>query len=497
MPEMLTKYDAEFGLPFQAHVLAVAARTPSFVMRYRNVLDASYFNDPTHAEVMNVLLHHVDTYRAIPTRVTLEDLLASEVSEKNIEKAKKLVTTIYKSDISDAEAVMDRVVEFGKTQAMCLAVLESASEMEKGRRDKVRGLIDRAALVGEDLLSRGINYRETMVSRLSTDDTVETLDMVTTGLVHLDMLLGGGLGRGELGMFLGSPKRGKSTVLVNVAFGALMSAVGYNVVYYSLEINERRIARRFDSRLAGPHTGLRKSDPEKYQKILAERVEKSVKGQLVIKSYPTRSATPSTLRSHLSLLKATGFTPDVVVVDYADIMRAERRLGETRHEQAGIYEDLRAIAGEYNCAMWTASQANRGSISKSTPDMDSVAESFEKIAICDAVFSIGQTQKERLDNNIRLVAIALRNAEDQVTVLCDINRRKQMIRSVGLYDADNNRIDDEQTEDQQDAADKVKATEKKSQVKDLKDKLKAEVAPPVSDGPKKKRKLNGPTKVVA
>ena len=76
------------------------------------------------------------------------------------------------------------------------------------------------------------------------------------------------------------------------------------------------------------------------------------------------------------MLAALERQPDLLVVDYAGIMRAERRLGELRHEVAGVYEDLRTIAGEFNMAVWTASQSNRGAWEKATPDMDDFAEGF-------------------------------------------------------------------------------------------------------------------------
>lgn len=491
MPDPLTKYDADFSLGFQAHVLAVAARNPTFVLRYRNVLAANYFNDPGQSDVMAALLGHVDEYSCLPTRVTLEHAVKGVAGVSNLSRAEKVINAIYKDDISDADAVIARAVEFGKTQAMCLAVLESADLIEKGQPHKVRAMVDAASLVGEDLLDRGINYRETLIARLESDDVEETLDTIPTGLHHLDMLMNGGLGRGELGMFIGSPKRGKTTVLVNIAFGALMSSAGYKVVYYTLEINERKVARRIDTRLAGPYGGLRKTDPDKYTAVLAQRVEKMVKGNLVIKGYPTRAASVSTLRSHMSLLRAGGFHADVVVVDYGDIMKATRRLGESRHEQAGIYEDLRAFAGEFNCAVWTASQANRGSIEKNTPDIDSVAESFEKIAIADAVFGIGQSAKERLDGHLRLMALACRNVEDRTTVMCHLHRPRQTIRTLGLYDSENNRIDGDE-EVPVDATALANAAD----VKNIKAKLTVALAPPKLTSGKGPRKKSGPTKMV-
>jgi len=64
----------------------------------------------------------------------------------------------------------------------------------------------------------------------------------------------------------------------------------------------------------------------------------------------------------------------VVIVDYGDIMRAERRMGEMRHEQAACFEDLRQLAGEFDVPVWTASQTNRKSLMKTTLNIDDIAE---------------------------------------------------------------------------------------------------------------------------
>ena len=115
--------------------------------------------------------------------------------------------------------------------------------------------------------------------------------------------------------------------------------------------------------------------------------------------------TPSMLRSHLSILAAEGLVADEIIVDYADLMRPERRLGELRHELVGIYEDLRAIAAEFNVAMVTASQGNAASINAESLGMQHAAESMEKNAIMDIGIAFEQTEDMRLSGICRLHCI--------------------------------------------------------------------------------------------
>ena len=384
---MATEGTYQYGDQFQRHALAVLARIPGGVVRYRSALDPAYFGTATLRQIAETLFEHVDTHRALPQRPTLLEELRDRLEGEDYKRAEKSVDQAYREDVSDSKAVLERLIDFGQQQAYVNATLRAAEEIQRGKRD-VRKLFDEASIVGEDLLDIGIDYRLDVEARrayyLNPDDQAE---MVRTGIPHLDLLLGGGLGRGELGVILAPPKRGKTLALVNIGFGALTSTSRYNVAHYSLEIHEKKVARRYDDRLMGARIEMRGPDPERYGRVLTERVKRFVRGKLFVKSYPTRTASVGKIRSHLSMLAARGFHPDVLLADYADIMKPERRLGEMRHEQAGIYEDLRQLAGEFNCAVWTGSQTTRGALEKDTVTIEDFAEAFEKAAIVDAAIA--------------------------------------------------------------------------------------------------------------
>ena len=84
-------------------------------------------------------------------------------------------------------------------------------------------------------------------------------------------------------------------------------------------------------------------------------------GRLIIKEYPTGTASVITIRNHLDKLLLKNFKPNLIIVDYADIMRSTRSYDSLRHELKLVYEELRNLAMELNVPVWTASQANRDS----------------------------------------------------------------------------------------------------------------------------------------
>jgi len=446
MPE--GSYGENFGEKFQQHILAVASRHPGFILRYRSVLSHEYFVSDLHRLVAKALLAHVDEHRQIPTMPTLIEEVRPLTDEDTLDSACRLLEKLYSEDISDSKAVIQKVIEFGKTQAMCNAVIEGAEKIEKGKRNQVMDLIREATLVGEDLLSLGTDYGTTVEQRAQWYLHPEELaECIPTGITHLDRAMGGGLGRRELGVIVAPPKKGKSTTLFNIGFGALINPQKLNVVHYTLEMREKNVIKRYDDRLAGALVKIKKTDPLAYTEELKARVKKFIKGRLFVKEYNTRSVTVSGIRSHLSLLAAQDFHPDLIIVDYADIMKPERRMGEMRHEQAGIYEDLRALAGEYDAALWTGSQAKVGALEKEIITIADFAESFEKAAIVDAAVAFCQTKDEDVARTCRLFMAALRKDQGGTTVECSIARDRCLIKSIQLLDASNTPIvtDDEES----------------------------------------------------
>ena len=81
-------------------------------------------------------------------------------------------------------------------------------------------------------------------------------------------------------------------------------------------------------------------------------------GQLFIKEFPTCWATVNNIRAHVEKLNARGFKPDLIIIDYADILRSTRQYDAKRFELQLIYQELRAYASEIDVPIWTASQSN-------------------------------------------------------------------------------------------------------------------------------------------
>lgn len=202
MSDGLGTYAEQFGEAFQQHILAVALLEPDFAIRYRTVLDYNYFTSDVHRLIAKALLSHVDEWESVPTQPTLVEDLREIADDEAFRHAEKSVAKLYRTNIPDSAAVRDRIIQFGKNQALFNAVLESAEMLANGNQEKIRPLIDDAYLVGEDILDLGIAYNDLDARMRYYLEEEQVKRVVPTGIQHLDYAMGGGLRRGELGVVL-------------------------------------------------------------------------------------------------------------------------------------------------------------------------------------------------------------------------------------------------------------------------------------------------------
>jgi hypothetical protein len=194
-------------------------------------------------------------------------------------------------------------------------------------------------------------------------------------------------------------------VLVHLGTEALKQ--GKTVIHYTLELGSTVIASRYDSCMTGiPISQLFSCKEGIYETV------KELEGQLIIKEYPTKTASPNVIRNHLERLHQRDIKPDLIIVDYADLLRPNVIRKEKRHELETIYEDLRGIAQECKCPCYTASQTNRSGLNAEVITMESISEAFNKCFVADFIFSFSRTIEDKNTNGGRVFIAKNRNGPD-------------------------------------------------------------------------------------
>jgi replicative DNA helicase len=253
------------------------------------------------------------------------------------------------AEAEDSQFIKDKTLDFCKNQKLKAAILKSVELLKSGKYDEIKSGIDEAMKAGSDK-NIGHEYIQDIAARFVENKR----NTIPTPWDIINEIMDGGLGTGEMGVFVAPAGIGKSMALVNIAASAVKK--GLNVIYYTLELAETYVGARFDSHYTGIPTQDLKFHQEEVESCL-----KGIKGNLVIKYYPTKTATVNTLAAHIDKCIMQGMKPDIVIVDYADLLRDTGVKGSVRNDimLGNIYEDLRGLAGTYQVPLYTASQANR------------------------------------------------------------------------------------------------------------------------------------------
>ena len=238
--------------------------------------------------------------------------------------------------------------------------MESVDLIQNSSYDEVRTVIDTALNLGTDN-----NFGHEFLKDFELRYEIKTRNPVTTGWDKVDSITKKGLGSGELGVIIAPTGAGKSMALAHL--GAHAVKAGKNVLHYTLELSEAVTGQRYDSCISSIPLSTLFARKEEVLEVIS-----GVEGSLIIKEYPTKTASCNTIRTHIEKLKKRNEKIDMIIVDYADLLRSTTKFREKRDELGSIYEDLRAIAQENKCPLWTASQTNRTGLNAEIVTMESM-----------------------------------------------------------------------------------------------------------------------------
>ena len=357
-----------------------------------------------------MIMGYFTEYKTKPTLDVLKvkiDKIDSDVLKVSVVKNLKEAWRQIESE--DLDYVKNKTLEFCRNQVIKSAIMESVELLEGQNYDGIKKVIDEAMKAGSSR-DIGHEYVEGLEERL----TESVRDVVSTSWDVINEVMDGGLGKGELGVIVAPAGIGKTWMLQ--VLGSAAVRAGLTVVHYTLELNQTYVGLRYDTVFSGVTTANIKYHQDDVRKVI-ERLP----GRLVIKYYPTRSATVPTLASHLKQLDIQSIKPDLVLVDYADILRDVGGAREVRHQLGNIYEDLRGMAGEFDLPVWTASQANRSSLEEEIIDASKVAESYSKVMTADFVMSVSRKVEDKVANTARAHVIKNRFGVDGITYPVTMN----------------------------------------------------------------------------
>ena len=401
----------DFGHAFQIKIVVCLMTKSHFIEQIQDILDEKHFDSDALKWIVKECKNYFIKYKKPITfdvfKVSIGDVKNDILKTTILETLKEVYQHLKAVDL---DFVQDQSIEFFKNQSLKNAIIESVEILEQsGNFEAIKTLIDNAMKAGAER-NIGHVYLEMLEDRYSE---MARLTVATPWDIIND-LTQGGLAGGELGVIVSPAGIGKSWVLAAIGAGAVKN--GKTVIHYTLELNEAYTGLRYDSIF----TGIANQNL-KYHKEDVEKTVSRLDGNLIIKYFPTKTASVHTISAHLQRLKTLGNDVDVVIVDYADVMRDAQFAKEVRHALGNIYEDLRGLAGEVGVPIWTASQANRSALEEDIIEAQKIAESYAKIMTADFVMSLSRKVEDKIANTGRFHVIKNRFGPDGMTFTSMVN----------------------------------------------------------------------------
>jgi replicative DNA helicase len=421
---MTLKSFADYGHEYQIKVIASLLTNKEFLINIYDILDENDFTNQSHKWIINEILKYFRKYNTNPTM----DVLKTEMKKIDNEvlkiSIKEQLREAYKASGDDSRYIEEEFSTFCKNQQVKKALLSSVDLLKAGDYDSIKSMLNNALKAGDDR-NIGHEYSKDIETRYRENSR----NVIPFPWKSFNNVTQGGYGGGDLVLIFGNPKGGKSWAAMAMAAHAVK--LGHNVVFYALELGETYVGKRFDAIMSQIPVDELDSKRNEIENIIP-----NIKGKLVIKEYPPKRATLSTIEAHLSKLD---FKPDVIFIDYLDLLSNRKTRSERKDDIDDVYTDAKGLAKELNIPIISPSQANRSGADKAILESSHIAGSFDKIMIGDIVISLSRGRKDRLEGTGRWHFMGNRYGKDGCTFFSP-----KIDTSIGYFEIEEEEIDEEE-----------------------------------------------------
>ena len=393
----------QYGPHFQIKVISSLLTHKEFLTNIHDIISEEYWDNQAHKWIIKEILKYYDKYHTTPSMEVLKVELKKIDNEVLRVSLKDQLKLAYEASDEDLEYVQEEFSTFCKNQQLKKALLNSVDLLNAGDYDSIKLMIENAMKAGQDK-NIGHEYNKDIEARFREDSRT----VIATPWERINNLLQGGLGNGDFGLIFGNPGGGKSWSLV--ALGGYAVRMGYNVLHYTLELGEDYVGRRYDAFFSKIPVDKVLQNREKIEGIIPE-----IPGELIIKEFPTGRATISTIESHIRKVESLGTKPDLIIIDYVDLLSTRKRTADRKGEIDDIYTSTKGLARELNIPIWSVSQVNRAGAKDDVIEGDKAAGSYDKIMITDFCMSLSRKAKDKVNGTGRFHIMKNRYGMDGLT----------------------------------------------------------------------------------
>lgn len=408
----------EYDASFQRKIARTLFQDPDFALTTASHLKAEHFQSPTYRWIVETLLDYANTHGSGIAMDALKIELSNATKRGAVmrELQPKIAAALVdlKKPVSDRTYVKEEIFRFVKRQTAVESVLAAVEHINKHDWSGLDTALQRVLDVQTSLENGlGTMFVGDIKERTKQRKSFKR-NGIATGLRVDDYLKPGGLPPKTLGVVVAPSGKGKSFCLVHIGKSAVLESRA-KVLHITLELSEEAILDRYDAAF----TGVALNQLEAERLTVRDKV-KDLGTQfgefLIVKEFPPGVLTANALQVYLRHLERKAFYPDLIIVDYADLMIPSKSLGKNTtsyEDMGGVYTELRSLAYTANAPIWTASQTQRNALNKETIDLDSIADSFKKAMIADLVICLSQTLEEKETKHARFFVAKNRLGSDK------------------------------------------------------------------------------------
>lgn len=387
---------------------------------------------------------HYNKYQEAPGKIIEEifSVWADESKDRStITLIEKLLSSLsdeyeYKQEeIPNADFIIDTAKNYFDKIQVKKFYETGQGDIESGDYTKARTrILTFSPLEAEERGCLDVFSDPNVVRQLCERNKEESLISYPAGLGDF---FGSSLSRGKLIGILGADKSGKSFLLLDMAFRSLCDR--NRVAYFEAgDLGQHGVVGRLASRasrrpvkacrtLYPTSLSILGSEPAveaeervyesglefkqiwgAFQKLMSSKV-KSKESYFKLHCSPNSTLTVDKIRSVLDKEKRKGWIPDVVAIDYADILSPPPGIPESRDQVNAIWKQLKALTQSHNCLVVTPTQANALAYKVRTLDRSNFSEDKRKNAHVDGMIGINSTSDERKHGLCRLNWIVRRD----------------------------------------------------------------------------------------
>ena len=382
-------------------------------------IKAEYFEDE-YKPVYELILSFLQKYNKLPNSSALdvEFQKSDYINKSNRNEIHNLIVDLKNYEEVEREWLLNSTEEWCKQRAVYLAIIKSIGIIDG--KDKqltdgaIPGILSKALQVSFDT-NVGHDYFENSNNRYDFYHLQE--DKIPFDIALLNTITKGGVSNKTLNIILAGTGVGKSLAMCHFASANL--SAGQNVLYITLEMAEERIAERIDANLFDVPIDQLETLPRELFDSKVNTLKGKTRGKLIVKEYPTATAHVGHFRALLDELKLKkDFVPDVVYIDYLNIMSSSRVKGlggsiNTYSLIKAIAEELRGLAVENNIPVWSATQVTRTGFGNTDVELTDTSESFGLPATADLMFALIST--DQLEGMNQLMVKQLKNRYNDPT----------------------------------------------------------------------------------